>query len=523
MNRLSKLFGHHLRTENRSPPPGPQASSTFPTEADYFRHRKQRGVNLGSWFVLERWIVDSPFRSAAAPAQSDLDVARGANAKEILENHWDTWITEEDWAWLAGRGVNTVRIPVGFYHICGADASVLPGTDFADFQHVFEGAWSRIIGALVSAHKHGLGVLIDLHAAPGKQNADSHSGTSSPHPAFFSKQANMKHTIHVLSTLLSHLTAFANSHSPPLTNLVGIELLNEPQPGSHGAALEKWYLDAFHALRAIDPCVPLYIGDSWMTDQYADFLSRSATHFAVLDHHLYRCFTSDDTSTSATEHARRLTDPNDWTPQMFARVAQKLESAGCALVVGEWSGALNPGSLHAVQNEYEARRAYVTAQLQLYERYCSGWFFWTYKKGSAGDKGWSFRDAIAAGVFPESIALKVKAAVGDDPSIATRRDAAKEKALNEHATYWKQYPGQYEHWRFGEGFIQGWDDAWTFLSASASHPGAFMQELGFKGPWAKRRAQAHAREKGEGNLWEFEHGFSQGTAAAAADFVSTYC
>ncbi|EMD32256.1 glycoside hydrolase family 5 protein [Gelatoporia subvermispora B] len=521
MHRLSKLFGHH--SDTRPPPPGPQGVAAFPAEADCFRYRKQRGVNLGSWFVLERWIADSPFQSAASPAQSDLDVARGGNAKEILEHHWDTWITDEDWAWLTAQGINTVRIPVGFYHVCGADPSVLPGTDFADFQHVFEGAWARITGALVSAHKHGLGVLLDLHAAPGKQNADSHSGTSSPHPAFFAKQANMKHTIHVLSALLSHLTAFANSYTPPLPNLVGIELLNEPQPGAQSAALEKWYLDVFHALRAIDPSVPLYIGDSWMTDQYADFLSRSATQFAVLDHHLYRCFTSGDTSTSASEHARRLADPNEWAPKMFARVSQKLESAGCALVVGEWSGALNPGSLHGEQNEADARQAYVSAQLQMFERYCSGWFFWTYKKESAGDKGWSFRDAVAAGVFPGNMALTVQAAVVDDPGHMARRDAAKDKALDEHATYWNQWPGNYDHWRFAEGFIQGWDDAWGFLSTSASHPGAFVQELGFRGPWAKRRAQAHAREKGDGNLWEFEHGFSQGTAAARADFVTTHC
>jgi len=36
------------------------------------------------------------------------------NAKHILEKHWDTWITEEDWAWMAERGINTVRIPVSY-------------------------------------------------------------------------------------------------------------------------------------------------------------------------------------------------------------------------------------------------------------------------------------------------------------------------------------------------------------------------------------------------------------------------
>ncbi len=67
---------------------------------------------IGSWFVLERWIADGPFRAARVPAKSDLDVASGSDAKSILEQHWDTWVTDQDWAWLAGHGINTVRIPV---------------------------------------------------------------------------------------------------------------------------------------------------------------------------------------------------------------------------------------------------------------------------------------------------------------------------------------------------------------------------------------------------------------------------
>ena len=62
--------------------------------------------------MLERWIADRPFREARPPGQSDLDVARGTHAREILQDHWRNWIVESDWAWLAETGINTVRIPV---------------------------------------------------------------------------------------------------------------------------------------------------------------------------------------------------------------------------------------------------------------------------------------------------------------------------------------------------------------------------------------------------------------------------
>ena len=71
-------------------------------------------VTVGSWFTLERWISGMPFGQAADLAQSDLDVAKGRDAKRILEEHWDTWISDADWVWLAQHGFNTVRIPVSF-------------------------------------------------------------------------------------------------------------------------------------------------------------------------------------------------------------------------------------------------------------------------------------------------------------------------------------------------------------------------------------------------------------------------
>jgi hypothetical protein len=82
------------------------------TPANIPRYRKQRGVNLGAWFVQEDWISWSPFRNAAQPGRSDLDIVRGGDAKRILEEHWDSWMTEDDWGWIKERGFNCVRLPV---------------------------------------------------------------------------------------------------------------------------------------------------------------------------------------------------------------------------------------------------------------------------------------------------------------------------------------------------------------------------------------------------------------------------
>lgn len=70
----------------------------------------------GCWFVLERWIADYPFQGAASPGKSDHDIARGPNGRSILEAHWDAWVREDDWKWIAERGLNAVRIPVRRVH-----------------------------------------------------------------------------------------------------------------------------------------------------------------------------------------------------------------------------------------------------------------------------------------------------------------------------------------------------------------------------------------------------------------------
>ncbi|KAF7289449.1 Glucan 1,3-beta-glucosidase 3 [Mycena chlorophos] len=472
-----------------------------------YRFRKQRGVNLGSWFVLERWITDRPFSQAAAPAKSDLDVARGKDARRILEEHYDSWITESDWRWIAQHGFNTVRIPIGFYHLCGVEPSVLVGTDFSELNHVFCGAWSRILKAIETAHRYGLGVLIDLHAAPGKQNADAHSGSSNA-PTFFTDSGMRKRTVKVLRILATQLKS--------LPNVVGIELLNEPHPDSD-SKLEKWYLEAFAALAEVDPALPIYIGDCWKTEHYAEFLKSSTNKprpaLVVLDHHLYRCFTAQDTKTSATTHAHNLTDKNASTPRMFSRVAEMLDEAGAALVVGEWSGALNPGSLIGEPDE---RKIYIAAQLALFDMQCQGNFFWTYKKaGHAPDAGWCLRDAVETGQYPTQGTqgdLKVKKRFEDDEARQSNtRNRLGDAALRDHVAYWSKYPGNYHHARFSEGFLHGWDDNYSFLTSSLS-------ELGFVGAWARSRTTDHGA-----GFWEYRHGFRQGVAAATRDFREHYC
>jgi aryl-phospho-beta-D-glucosidase BglC (GH1 family) len=216
----------------------------------------------------------------------------------------------------------------------------------------------------------------------------------------------------MLLSLLSHLNHFLYTHNPPLPNFIGIELLNEPHPGSD-TALQLWYATTIQKLRSIDATVPLYLGECWRLDTYADWLVKTKINpgqgLTIFDHHLYRCFTSSDITTSASAHSKAL-DPeaSGDTARHFSSVSEKLGRVGSGLVIGEWSGALNPGSLHgSTSGGWKETKQYIAAQLRLYDQTCAGWFFWTFKKQQPGDSGWSLRDAIGAGTFPDRVGVKL--------------------------------------------------------------------------------------------------------------------
>lgn len=113
-------------------------------------------------------MVPSLFKCAAEPKQAEIDIANGGcNPQTILEQHWDTFITQKDFQYLASIGINTIRLPIGYWSL---PSPFLDGTPFENFASVYENAWSYVVRAINMARATGIGVLLDLHGAVGSQN-----------------------------------------------------------------------------------------------------------------------------------------------------------------------------------------------------------------------------------------------------------------------------------------------------------------------------------------------------------------
>lgn len=74
---------------------------------------KIRGVNLGNWLVLEKWMSPALFEGTKAEDEDAL--CRELPRQELIERltaHRGSYITREDFIYISERGLNMVRIPV---------------------------------------------------------------------------------------------------------------------------------------------------------------------------------------------------------------------------------------------------------------------------------------------------------------------------------------------------------------------------------------------------------------------------
>ncbi|KZT44036.1 glycoside hydrolase [Sistotremastrum suecicum HHB10207 ss-3] len=349
--------------------------------ATIYRYRQQQSVNLGSWFVHEQWMTPSLFTCASGKQVAEIDIATGwgntTNARAVLERHWDTFVTETDFQYLSSIGINTVRLPIGYWSL---GPLYCQGTPFEPVADVYQGSWSRVVRAINLAAKHDIGVLIDLHGAPGSQNGQPHSGISDGEINLFNSTYYQNQTLSVLTHLALTLSN--------VTNVVGIELMNEPvnDPG-----LIDLYTTMLQSLRQLSPATeafPFYIHDAFDLSMLGNFIAQRQD-FIVQDHHSYFVYTSADNAESAEGH----------TDDVQTSVAQSLENTSRNqrgnLVVDEWSCALTPNSLSQEQNPDQAMSQFCQAQLGVYSNVTAGWSFWSYDlEDCATDPGWCFKNAV---------------------------------------------------------------------------------------------------------------------------------
>lgn len=87
--------------------------------------QKIRGANLGSWFVIEWFMSQDLFAKIKCDPKQDgqylleqcLYRNKSVKPSVVLDTHWSNFITESDFVSMSKKGINAVRLPVGWWNV----------------------------------------------------------------------------------------------------------------------------------------------------------------------------------------------------------------------------------------------------------------------------------------------------------------------------------------------------------------------------------------------------------------------
>ena len=342
-----------------------------------------RGVNLGNWLVLEKWMGGSPL--CGAKAEDDrawVDEVAYDERACALEAHYRTYVTQDTFAWLAHVGVDLVRIPVP-YHL------------FGSLHH--PACMRHLDNAFLWADRYGLKVLIDLHTVPLSQNGFDNGGYTAL-CAWSRSKRRMRETVDLLERIAARYAA-----QPALW---GIEPLNEPASkriylanfakNRHhlSRVVRSWpisrrrlvwfYRQVYDRVRPIvGPAVNLVFHDQFSLLGWERFDPGHGDQRVWIDTHQYVGFADTKMRSYNVDGYLGLVD----------RMAEPVREASGhhRILVGEWSLAN-----HAHEPTLEFYRAFAEAQLAAWDR-VGGSCFWSLRVQRPGFENWSFEECVRRG------------------------------------------------------------------------------------------------------------------------------
>lgn len=383
----------------------------FAVASSYHTKEKIRGVDLGGWLVMEPWIRPSLFAQWENTSYENTAIDEFSFNKRLgreeaqrqLEEHWSTWVQEEDFRKIKEYGLTHVRLPFGWW-IFGDSPDY-----YSNISHLDRG--------LDLAHKYGIKVLLDMHTAPGSQNGFDNSGIvcktmqygNSPAtdtqeiPQFALNHSNME-----LATKILKKVALRYKDHPAVW---GLEFVNEPYWGIDLDVLKQWYVDTYHTLRHIIPNWQLVMEESFRPYAWTDFMKNETEYNnVIIDSHIYMAFNNN---------VIEMTNEDDILRQSCVLLdqAEFMVSRDLPTIVGEWSLAVDDcakylnGFLTRTRKEDMGRscsepphsnkfyRAMAKNQLYAFEK-TEGWMFWNFKNELEDD--WSWFRMVELGWVPHN-------------------------------------------------------------------------------------------------------------------------
>ncbi|CAL8997300.1 unnamed protein product [Prunus brigantina] len=337
-----------------------QAKTEDLVTADYAGSGSGWGNNDPSVFVI----------SFSGKLEGEFQVTNGYGPKkapQVMREHWDTFIVEDDFQFIKTNGLNAVRIPVGWW----IASDPMPPHPYVG------GSLLALDKAFLWAQKYGLKVIIDLHAAPGSQNGFEHSASRDGSQEWGQTDENIQQTVDVIDFLTAR---YARSPS-----LYAVELINEPfSPGASLQNVTKFYKAGYAAVRKHSSTAYVVFSNRLGPMEPRElFPLANGLKGSVIDVHYYNLFVSAFDNLTVQQnidfiHTNRSQELNYVTT-----------SNGPLTFVGEWVAEWKV--TEATKEDYQR---FANAQLEVWGRATFGWAYWTLKNVN---KHWSLEWMIKNG------------------------------------------------------------------------------------------------------------------------------
>ncbi|CAK9163294.1 unnamed protein product [Ilex paraguariensis] len=293
----------------------------------------------------------------------DYQLANGfgyAKAKEVLKRHRNSFITVDDFNFLYRHGINTVRIPVGWWIAFDPN----PPAPFIG------GSLEALDNAFSWAQAYSIKCIIDLHAAPGSQNGMEHSSSRDGTTGWSTSPDSISQTLVVIDFLASRYA----KHPA----LLGIELLNEPSSATVPLdILVSYYKQGYQIVRKYSSTAyVIFCQRIGNTDPFELYQANLGSINTVVDLHYYNLFDNFFVNMSTVDNIQYIYKSRE-------SQVQALNGANGPLVfIGEWVNEWNVMS--GSQLDYQD---FGRAQLEVYGAASFGWAYWTIKNDR---KHWDF-------------------------------------------------------------------------------------------------------------------------------------
>lgn len=223
----------------------------------------QRGLNLGGWFIMEKWM--SPLDSGSLPdtytVMKTLNNRFGVAAQQaLLKGYQQNWITTADLDNIKAAGFNTVRVPVWW-------------GQFYPLDNVSNAGWRAdafdMLDWLVNAcAQRGLYVVIVMHGVVGGQSTSDTTGQANSN-SYWNNANNQGNTGFMWWQIANHYKG-----NP---TVAGYDLLNEPTGAPNSAAVISAYDSLYSTVRSADPDHIVYIEGTFGNWNW-DMLPSPASH-----------------------------------------------------------------------------------------------------------------------------------------------------------------------------------------------------------------------------------------------------